>query len=449
MERLTERRYLQTGLGWAAVAVVLIFCPPRVDSFAQRGHAGGATDVVLLKGRQHRVDSKLAEKAHNIGADESDSCCRREFVNKAAASCLFLSSLICGSEAAQAAPDVASATSATTPSIAGGELAVSEPPPNRATIVVGDNGDKSNVPTTRAQPAKGKNDSINKASDPRFFIAGGASAAISHGYTCPIDVVKTKIQIEPELEGLSLREATKKIIEEEGPGELLVGLGPTVIGYGIEGALKFGLYESLKPFFIGIFPANVDPAEPYLAAAVCAGAVASLVLCPMEETRIRLLSDEDFASGLLDGLPRLLKEDGILSPFKGLPPMFSKQIPYTAAKQVSFDVVAGAMYSALGVYAENFAFGVEVASAFSSSVGACVMSHPGDVLLTASYQRKENGSGGFFATVSNIYDKGGGFKAFFRGLNARFVHVGFIITSQLVIYDQIKQALGLAASGSS
>ena len=261
-------------------------------------------------------------------------------------------------------------------------------------------------------------------------------------------VVKTKIQLEPELEGLSLREATQKIVEEEGPGELLVGLGPTVIGYGIEGALKFGLYESLKPFFIGIFPANVDPAEPYLAAAVCAGAVASLILCPMEETRIRLLSDPEFASGLLDGLPRLLKEDGVLSPFKGLPPMLSKQIPYTAAKQVSFDVAAGAIYSALGAYAANLAFGVEVAAAFSASVVACIMSHPGDVLLTASYQSKENGAGGFFATASKIYDKGG-FKAFFRGLNARFIHVGFIITSQLVIYDQIKQALGLAASGAS
>lgn len=139
----------------------------------------------------------------------------------------------------------------------------------------------------------------------------------------------------------------------------------------------------------------MDPAEPYLAAAVCAGAVASLILCPMEETRIRLLSDPEFASGLLDGLPRLLKEDGVLSPFKGLPPMLSKQIPYTAAKQVSFDVAAGAIYSALGAYAANLAFGVEVAAAFSASVVACIMSHPGDVLLTASYKSKENGAGGF------------------------------------------------------
>ena len=435
MEQTTAKSFMypQIGLGWAyyyyalAIAVMLIFRPSEVDCFsAQRGHV----DVADIT--------------------SPEACCRREFVTKAAAlsSLIFLPILTTGSEAAHAAPDVASATSATTPSIDEGELAISGPPPNRATIIVDDDGDKSNVPTTREKLSTGGNASKKKASDPRFFIAGGASAAISHGYTTPIDVVKTKIQIEPELEGLSLREATQKIVEEEGPGELLIGLGPTVIGYGIEGALKFGLYESLKPFFVGIFPANVDPAEPYLAAAVCAGAVASLILCPMEETRIRLLSDPDFASGLLDGLPRLLKEDGVLSPFKGLPPMLSKQIPYTAAKQVSFDVAAGAIYSALGAYAANLAFGVEVAAAFSASVVACIMSHPGDVLLTASYQSKENGAGGFFTTVTNIYDNGG-FKAFFRGLNARFIHVGFIITSQLVIYDQIKQALGLAASGAS
>jgi len=260
--------------------------------------------------------------------------------------------------------------------------------------------------------------------------------------------VKTKIQIEPELEGLSLLEATKQIIQEEGPGELLVGLGPTVVGYGIEGALKFGLYESLKPFFTGLFPADVDPAEPYLAAAVCAGAVASLILCPMEETRIRLVSDPNFAKGLLDGLPRLLKEDGFLSPFGGLPAMLSKQIPYTAAKQVSFDIAAAALYASLGAYAMNNALGVEVSAAFTASVIACIASHPGDVLLTATYQGKKNGTSGFFETISNIYDSGG-VKAYFRGINARFIHVGFIITSQLVIYDQVKQFLGLAASGAS
>lgn len=39
-------------------------------------------------------------------------------------------------------------------------------------------------------------------------------------------------------------------------------------------------------------------------------------------------------------------------------------------------------------------------------------------------------------------------SGFFTALQARFVHVGMIITSQLVIYDLVKQLLGLPATGS-
>ena len=76
------------------------------------------------------------------------------------------------------------------------------------------------------------------------------------------------------------------------------------------------------------------------------------------------------------------------------------------------------------------------------------MSHPGDVLLTATYKDSISSNGGSFgSTISKVYVEEGGFSAFFRGLNARLIHVGCIITFQLVLYDQIKQALGLPASG--
>jgi solute carrier family 25 phosphate transporter 3 len=35
--------------------------------------------------------------------------------------------------------------------------------------------------------------------DYRYFVAGGTCAAISHGITTPIDVVKTKIQANPNV----------------------------------------------------------------------------------------------------------------------------------------------------------------------------------------------------------------------------------------------------------
>lgn len=104
---------------------------------------------------------------------------------------------------------------------------------------------------------------------------------------------------------------------------------------------------------------------------------------------------------------------------------------------------------------------------------ACLLSHPGDVILTETHKggqvtdtqsKKSKGSAGSSYVVkpkhglgeisSTIYsrnsEKGAisGLSGFFTGLQARFVHVGLIITSQLVIYDLVKQLLGLPATGS-
>lgn len=386
--------------------------------------------------RKEVVDTRAFKSDHEEQLD--DVIDRRTFVRNAL---LTLSILSIKPDDSLAATDDESAPVTATPSTLQGELIVSSPPPNREVT-----DDDKTLPKPVTQVPKKK-----KASDPRFFIAGGASAAISHGITTPIDVVKTKMQSDASLSDLSPLNAALRIVEEEGPQALTAGLGPTVIGYGVEGAIKFGVYETLKPIFLSLCDGVTDPTQPYLVAAICAGALASIILCPMEETRIKLVTDPTFANGLIDGLSKIVKEDGILSPFrKGLAPMLSKQVPYTMGKQVSFDLFAGMLYGALlglsFLPKNGIALEVEVGAAFMASIVACLASHPGDVLLTATYKNSDGTNSNFFETIQRVHQEGGIF-AFFRGLNARFIHVGCIITFQLVIYDQIKQALGLPASG--
>lgn len=69
------------------------------------------------------------------------------------------------------------------------------------------------------------------------------------------------------------------------------------------------------------------------------------------------------------------------------------------------------------------------------------------MILTETYKKDEAPGRTFFDVVAAIHSRGG-VGEFFRGTGARIVHVGMIITSQLVIYDVVKQALGLAATGS-
>ena len=52
--------------------------------------------------------------------------------------------------------------------------------------------------------------------DYRFFVAGSISAALSHGYTTPIDVIKTRMQTNPELYNGSAILALRMIVESDG-----------------------------------------------------------------------------------------------------------------------------------------------------------------------------------------------------------------------------------------
>jgi solute carrier family 25 phosphate transporter 3 len=89
---------------------------------------------------------------------------------------------------------------------------------------------------------------------------------------------------------------------------------------------------------------------------------------------------------------------------------------------------------------------VSVLSAFVASIFACISSQPGDMILTETYKNANGAS--FFGVIMHIFNTKGGVSGFFTGTGARIVHVSSIITSQLVIYDIVKQALGLPATGS-
>ena len=67
------------------------------------------------------------------------------------------------------------------------------------------------------------------------------------------------------------------------------------------------------------------------------------------------------------------------------------------------------------------------------------------MILTETYKSATPGK---FSNVLETIWVRGGVPEFFVGTCARIVHVGLIITSQLVIYDLVKQALGLPATGS-
>ena len=114
-------------------------------------------------------------------------------------------------------------------------------------------------------------------------LAGGICCSITHGALTPVDVVKTRIQLDPVKYNQGFIGGFKQVIEGEGAGALLTGLGPTAQGYFIQGWFKFGGVEYFKINLtqsMGEQAAWNSKTSIYLLASACAEFIADIFLCP-------------------------------------------------------------------------------------------------------------------------------------------------------------------------
>ncbi|TVY37753.1 Mitochondrial phosphate carrier protein [Lachnellula occidentalis] len=162
----------------------------------------------------------------------------------------------------------------------------------------------------------------------RFALAGAVCCAITHGGLTPVDVVKTRIQLDPVTYNKGLIGGFRQVVAKEGAGALLTGFGPTFAGYFLQGAFKFGGYEYFKQQSInmlGYETASNNRTAVYLASAGCAEFFADIALCPLEATRIRLVSEPTYATGLVSGFSKMLKNEGAGAFYAGFGPILFKQ----------------------------------------------------------------------------------------------------------------------------
>lgn len=140
--------------------------------------------------------------------------------------------------------------------------------------------------------------------------------------------VKTRIQLDPVTYNRGLIGGFKQVIGNEGFGAVWTGVGPTFAGYFLQGAFKFGGYEFFKQQCItnlGYETASNNRTAVYLASSAAAEFFADIALCPLEATRIRLVSQPTFASGLIGGFSKIMKTEGVGAFYSGFGPILFKQ----------------------------------------------------------------------------------------------------------------------------
>jgi len=250
--------------------------------------------------------------------------------------------------------------------------------------------------------------------DLNFFyksaLAGGICCSITHGAVCPVDVVKTRIQLDPVKYDSGLVGGFRKVIAEEGIAALSTGIGATAVGYFIQGWFKFGGVEFFKikaASSLGEKKAFENRTAIYLGAAAGAEFIADIFLCPLEACRIRSVSDPAYGKGLPGVASRLIKEEGVVRGFySGFGPILFKQVPYTMAKfavqgRVS-EILYNSMSSSPAQCGGALNMGVSLSSGVVAGVVSAIISHPADTLLSKVNKAGAGGEGSIPSRMLNI-----------------------------------------------
>lgn len=283
----------------------------------------------------------------------------------------------------------------------------------------------------------------------QFFAAGGLCATITHGGMTPIDVIKTRLQLEPAGSKMNMGSMATHIISKEGPGGLLTGFGSTAVGYLIQGGAKFCGYEYFKKLSIDLI-GDAQTAQQYrqliyLGSASAAEVIATTLLTPLEASRIRLVSEPSYARGLASALSRMWTEEGVMGFYAGYVPILFKQVPYAIGQFYTNEMAHAylhkfvspktiASYGTFGEVSESLGCGIV------AGVAAAVLSHPADTLLS-----KINKGGGGSGTVLKrlaVLAREAGPVGIWAGLGTRVLMTAVLVSGQFLIYDQCKALMG-------
>lgn len=264
-------------------------------------------------------------------------------------------------------------------------------------------------------------------------------------------MVKTRIQVDDAMKGLNMFRAARTIVGKEGATALLTGFGPTAVGYLIQGGGKFAGYEFFKKKYIDLVGSQEKATQHrtaiYLGASASAEFFADIALCPLEATRIRLVSQRGFATGLVPGFMRLAREEGFRGFYSGFVPLLFKQVPYAVGQFSVHEAAVEMIYRSIG--SERKArltnlesTGIELTSGIAAGVAAAVLSHPADTLLSAMNKGSGDPKQGATARMFSLAREFGPKRLLLSGLGPRVVMTCGLVAGQFVIYAQCKALTG-------
>lgn len=333
----------------------------------------------------------------------------------------------------------------------------------------------------------------------------GAMAGMASGIvTCPLDVIKTKLQAQGSFLNPNLQSkgppasavyrgmigTARAIIRQDGVKGMYRGLGPMLLGYLPTWAVYMAVYDSSREYFYahGYGETNRDKWLARVYASVTAGACSTITTNPIWVIKTRLMSQISRTasdghrtpwhySSTLDAARQMYRSEGLAAFYSGLAPALlglthvAIQFPlYEYFKQQFTGVEMGASPTSASE-AQN-TFGI-LAATFLSKVCATSATYPHEVLRTRLQTQQRlhpeyahNGVGRHSQSISGsrriantdgvpyqpryrgvldtfrIILKEEGWRAFYNGMGTNMIRAVPAAMTTMLTFESIKAAIG-------
>ncbi|XP_063244226.1 mitochondrial carrier protein Rim2 [Bacillus rossius redtenbacheri] len=308
------------------------------------------------------------------------------------------------------------------------------------------------------------------------LVAGGVAGTVGAIVTCPLEVVKTRLQsshggfvVLPRIaapgdgshvtcrtmpppcqrrrittvaprsstqilaisslqgpsgsQSMGLVQCLRHIVEHEGPRALFKGLGPNLVGVAPSRAIYFCAYSKSKAFFNSVL--SPDTALVHVCSASCAGFVASTATNPIwfVKTRLQL----DFARNgqrmtAAQCIKRIYAQRGLVGFYKGITASYFG-ISETVIHFVIYEAIKAKLIAYRGHQHDDTKTSKDflefmMAGATSKTIASCI-AYPHEVART---RLREEGSKyrAFWQTLATVVQEEG-YRGLYRGLGTQLV----------------------------
>ncbi|ODV77678.1 mitochondrial dicarboxylate transport protein [Suhomyces tanzawaensis NRRL Y-17324] len=238
-----------------------------------------------------------------------------------------------------------------------------------------------------------------------------------------------------------------QIITKEGFFKIYSGLTASLLRQATYSTARFGIYETLKDFYVEKSNVSKPSTAVLLPMSMIAGALGGLVGNPSDVVNIRMQNDSSLPTeqrrnyrNAFDGIYRICRDESAGTLFRGLFPNLVRGVLMTASQVVTYDIAKALLVDSFHLDASKKS--THFSASLLAGLVATTVCSPADVVKTRIMNAKGSSGGAVSILLNAVKTEGVGFM--FRGWLPSFIRLGpHTIVTFLALEQLRKFKLGM------